>query len=64
MCCAPARSPSLLATEISRAAMRWASAPLELLYDSKAYAVVVNAAVGFGLDTNAVGTRGVVSLQW
>ena len=35
-----------------------------LLYDSKAYAVVVNAAVGFGLDTNAVGTRGVVSLQW
>jgi len=35
-----------------------------LLYDSKAYAVVVNAGVGFGVDTNVVGTRGVVSLQW
>ncbi len=35
-----------------------------LLYDSKSYAVVLNAGVGFGVDTNVVGTRGVVSLQW
>jgi hypothetical protein len=35
-----------------------------LLYDSKSYAVVVNGGVGFGTDTNVVGTRGVVSLQW
>jgi hypothetical protein len=35
-----------------------------LVYDSKSYAVVANAGVGFGVDTNVVGTRGVVSLQW
>jgi trimeric autotransporter adhesin len=35
-----------------------------LLYDTKSYAVVVNGGVGVGLDTNVVGTRGVVSLQW
>jgi hypothetical protein len=32
--------------------------------DSKSYAVVLNAGVGFGVDTNVVGTRGIVSLQW
>ena len=35
-----------------------------LLYDAPSYAVVANAGVGFGLDTNVVGTRGAVSLQW
>ncbi len=35
-----------------------------LLYDARNYAVVVNAGVGFGTNTNVVGTRGVVSLQW
>jgi trimeric autotransporter adhesin len=35
-----------------------------LLYDTRSYAIVVNAGAGLGLDTNVVGTRGAVSLQW
>jgi autotransporter adhesin len=35
-----------------------------LLYETKRYAVVANAGVGFSVDTNVVGSRGVVSLQW
>ena len=35
-----------------------------LLYETKSYAVIANAAVGFSVDTNVVGSRGVVSLQW
>jgi len=34
------------------------------LYETKSYAVVANAGVGFSVDTNVVGSRGVVSLQW
>jgi autotransporter adhesin len=35
-----------------------------LLYDTRAYAVTFNAGVGLSTDTNVVGTRGAVSLQW
>jgi trimeric autotransporter adhesin len=35
-----------------------------LLLDTPNYAVVANAGVGFGVETNVVGTRGAVSLQW
>ena len=35
-----------------------------LLADTKSYAVVANGSVGLGLNTNTVGGRGGVSLQW
>ena len=35
-----------------------------LLHATANYAVVANAGVGFGMETNVVGTRGAVSLQW
>jgi trimeric autotransporter adhesin len=35
-----------------------------LLFDSKQYSVVANASVGLGFNTNVVGGRGGVSLQW
>jgi autotransporter adhesin len=35
-----------------------------LLYDTRSHAVTFNAGVGLSMDTNVVGTRGAVSLQW
>lgn len=35
-----------------------------LVYDSKSYAVVVNAGAGIGLERNVAGGRGAVSVQW
>jgi hypothetical protein len=35
-----------------------------LLYDTKNYAVVVNAGAGIGLERNLVGVRSAVALQW
>jgi hypothetical protein len=35
-----------------------------LLYDSKSYAVVLNAGAGIGLETNVAGVRGAVGIQW
>jgi hypothetical protein len=35
-----------------------------LLFDSKQYSIVANASVGMGFNTNVVGGRGGVSVQW
>jgi hypothetical protein len=35
-----------------------------LLFDAKQFAIVANASVGFGFNTNVFGSRGGVSLQW
>jgi autotransporter adhesin len=41
-----------------------AMAATGLLYDGKQYAVLANGSVGLGFDTNVVGARGGISVQW
>lgn len=42
----------------------FAAGATALLADTKSYAVVANGSVGIGLNTNTIGGRGGVSLQW
>jgi hypothetical protein len=52
------------ATATGNNATAFGNGAAPLLYDARSYAVVVNAGARLGLDSNVVGTRGAVSLQW
>jgi hypothetical protein len=35
-----------------------------LLHETQSYALMVNAGAGWGMNTNSVGTRAAVTMQW